>query len=584
MTSVADAATATATSKEHQLPHDEKELGEKGTRDASNTSIHSSTRTSSTVHHPQTTAEGAEQDVEANTLARAPTGPLYSIFDKRTKLFIVVMAACGGFFSPLSANIYFPALNTLSQDLHVSQTLINLTLTSYMIFQGLAPTFVGDLADMTGRRPTYIVCFIIYMAANIGLATQNSYAALFVLRCLQSTGSSGLIALCIGVVADVATSAERGTYMGFATGGLMFAPAIGPVMGGILSQFLGWRAIFWGLLILAGVYFVPLVLFFPETGRNVVGNGSIPPKGLNVSLINYLQVRKHQKEQDALQRTSTRESQQQLAAKRKLRWPNPINTLKVVVEKDCGLILFYNSLIYVAYYDVMASTPALFAEIYGYNDLEIGLCFLPIGVGAFLAPMLVGYVMDWNFRRVAKQLGVTVDKKRGNDLKDFPVERVRIQLCYPCLAVGFAALLCYGWVLEVETSVAAPLVLQFIIGLTVTGAFNILSVMLVDFYPLSPSTATAANNLVRCLMGAAGTAIIIDMVNGMGRGWCFTFITLVCIVTSPLLWVVVKYGPTWREERRVRIEHAKEKKQKSSSANTERQQSATSDEVRAAEK
>lgn len=65
------------------------------------------------------------------------------------------MASWAGFFSPVSGQIYFPALVPLATDLHVSNSLINLTLTSYMIFQGLAPTFVGDFADAAGRRPAY---------------------------------------------------------------------------------------------------------------------------------------------------------------------------------------------------------------------------------------------------------------------------------------------------------------------------------------------------------------------------------------------------------------------------------------------
>jgi multidrug resistance protein len=219
-------------------------------------------------------------DLEANPISLAPTqsGPPHSAFSPRKRKFIVFMAAFAGFFSPLSANIYFPALNTLSKDLHVSSSLINLTLTSYMIFQGLAPTFFGDLADMAGRRPAYLIGFVIYIAACIGIACQDSYAALFVLRCLQSTGSSSTIALASGVIADVSTSAERGMYMGLVTLGPMVGPAIGPVLGGVLAQFLGWRSIFWFLAILAGVFMVPFVLAFPETARNVVGDGSIPPQ------------------------------------------------------------------------------------------------------------------------------------------------------------------------------------------------------------------------------------------------------------------------------------------------------------------
>lgn len=52
------------------------------------------------------------------------------------------------------------------------------------------------------------------LGANVGLALQNNYAALLVLRCLQSTGSSGTVALGNGVVADIASSGERGKFMG----------------------------------------------------------------------------------------------------------------------------------------------------------------------------------------------------------------------------------------------------------------------------------------------------------------------------------------------------------------------------------
>lgn len=62
--------------------------------------------------------------------------------------------------------------------------------------------------------------------------------------------------------------------------------------------------------------------------------------------------------------------------------------------------------------------------------------------------------------------------------------------------------------------------------------------MLVDLYPYSPCTATAANNLCRCLMGAGGTAVIIEMIDRLGRGWCFTLIAGIVYMTSPLLWYV----------------------------------------------
>ena len=506
-------------------------------------------------------SEEFPQDLEALTNSPSSGSP-HSVFSKRKKRFIVFMVACAGFFSPLSANIYFPALNTLAKEYHTTSSVMNLTLTSYMIFQGLAPTIFGDLADMAGRRPAYIIGFVIYIGACVGIATQHTYAGLFVLRCMQSSGSSGTIALGSGVAADIATAAERGSYMGWVTTGPMIAPSLAPVLGGLLAQYLGWRAIFWFLTICAGVFLIPFAITFPETSRNVVGNGSIPPQGWNMSLLNYLETRKISRNKNVLTRTTSHESnrlaQQSMAHQRQLRFPNPLNTLKLVREKDVGMLLLYNSLVYTAFYDVITSIPYLFQQTYSFDDLQIGLCFIPFGVGCFLAPILNGRLVDWNFRRVAKQMGVAVDRKRGNDLKDFPIEKTRLQVAYPLLYTGIAALLCYGWVMQIETSLAAPLVLQFIMGLTLTGAYQCMNVLLVDLYPLSPSTATASNNLVRCLIGAAGTAVIIQMIEGMGRGWCFTFIAAVIFLTSPMMWALTRWGPGWREERRRRTEKATE--------------------------
>lgn len=64
---------------------------------------------------------------------RCDEGEVYSIYHGKAKILIVLAGSIAGFFSPLSANIYLPALNTLADQLHVSNTLINLTVTTYMV-------------------------------------------------------------------------------------------------------------------------------------------------------------------------------------------------------------------------------------------------------------------------------------------------------------------------------------------------------------------------------------------------------------------------------------------------------------------
>ncbi|KFZ24183.1 hypothetical protein V502_01346 [Pseudogymnoascus sp. VKM F-4520 (FW-2644)] len=502
--------------------------------------------------------EAIAEDGDLEELTAVRTGPPYSVFSKKQKQYIVFMVTVAAFISPTSANIYFPALNPLAKDLNVSDALINVTLTSFMIFQGIAPTFIGDLADMAGRRPAYIVASIIYLGANIGLALQNSFPALLVLRCLQSAGSSGGIALGFGVVADISTSSERGSYVGIVGAGTMLGPALGPVIGGILAQFLGWRSIFWFCFIFSAVWLIPFILTVPETGRNVVGNGSVPPLGWNTTVLDYLRQRKELKSQDSLSRSATADerhrAQAELASRRKLKFPNPLKTIYIIAEKDVALVLIYNSLIYTAFYDVIASMPVMFKQTYGFNDLEIGLCYLPFGFGCAVTSFLNGKLLDRNYKRIAKRIGFAIDRKHGDDLRYFPIEEARIGIMWPILSVGLASILCYGWAMEMNAPLAAPLILTFLIGFCVNGSFNILSTLIVDLYPQSPATATAANNLVRCFMGAGGTGIINIMVEKMGRGWCFTFIALVCTVTMPMLLAEIKWGPGWREERQVRLD------------------------------
>jgi MFS family permease len=94
-------------------------------------------------------------------------------------------------FSTMSSYIYLPALVAVARDLDVSVLLINLTVTSYLIIAAVAPAFMGDMADQSGRRPIYILMFLVMLGANVGIALQRSFAALLVLRMLQSAGASG---------------------------------------------------------------------------------------------------------------------------------------------------------------------------------------------------------------------------------------------------------------------------------------------------------------------------------------------------------------------------------------------------------
>jgi MFS family permease len=92
---------------------------------------------------------------------------------------------------------------------------MSITVTTYLIMQGLSPMMIAGFSDTAGRRPAYILCFTIYMLSNLALGLQNNYVALLVLRLTQSAGSSGTVALASGLVGDLITSSERGQYIAY---------------------------------------------------------------------------------------------------------------------------------------------------------------------------------------------------------------------------------------------------------------------------------------------------------------------------------------------------------------------------------
>ena len=117
----------------------------------------------------------------------------YTVSKPSQKLWISLITSFAAMFSTMSSFVYLPALVPISADLNVSLFLINLTVTSYLVVAGVAPAFMGDMADQNGRRPVYILMFSLMIAANVGMALQTSFPALLVLRMVQSAGSSGNI-------------------------------------------------------------------------------------------------------------------------------------------------------------------------------------------------------------------------------------------------------------------------------------------------------------------------------------------------------------------------------------------------------
>ncbi|EFY86889.1 MFS transporter, putative [Metarhizium acridum CQMa 102] len=472
--------------------------------------------------------------------------PLHSVFSSRIKVFVIVMTVFSTIFSPFSSFIYLPAITPIANSYHRSLGDINLTVTVYQIMQAIAPLFFGDLSDQIGRRPVYALTFAIYLGANVGLALQHNYAALLVLRALQSTGSSATVAIGSAVVADLTTAAERGGYITAVQSSIMFAPALAPVLGGLLTQYLGWRSTFWFLTIAAGVFVVVYLPFVPETARNIVGNGSIPPPALNTSITSRIQWRRKRRDLESTPGATTPEPKKLPLG---IPVPDIFAAIRIIFEKDVGLLMLFMSLFVMANYAMLVPLQDVIRRRYSFNDLQVGLCYIPFAMGSVSGAVVVGRLLDWNYARVAKSMGVSADRKRGGELRRFPIERARLDLMWPWTMLAFITTAVWGWVVDSGASLAAPLVVLFLAGMGLSGPISILTTLLVDLYPMNAGRVSSSFNLTRAGISAVGTAVVQYIIDAWGYGFTYLFLALVVLAASPSIFVVRRWGPKWREER-----------------------------------
>ncbi|KAK8009091.1 hypothetical protein PG991_011642 [Apiospora marii] len=466
------------------------------------------------------TEEGGTKGARDET---AP-GALYSIFTHGEKIWISSLASFGAMFSTLSSYIYFPALVPMANDFKVSLTLINLTVTSYLVIAGIAPAFMGDLADQGGRRLAYMIMFVLFFASNIGIALQTSYAGLLVLRMVQSAGSSGTYGASYGVLADITTVGERGSYVGFLLIFTNAAPSFGPVVAGVLTQKLGWRWIFWFLAILTGVYLLVIALLLPETQRKIVGNGSIKASGIRRSLFALVVLKNR-----------THEAEMGIARKRHYRIPNPFACIKLLCDKANFSVICIGSITYTVKMALQTSLAAQCVDIYRLDYLQAGLVYIPSGQA--------GKYLNRNIQRFASRYGLENGHyQKGNDVSGFPIEKARFQGFYPMTVVSAVGTVAYGVSLTERTHISVPLIMQFLTGATTSCIFTMCGTLLTDLNPTVSATVQASYNLVRCIGAGVGIAIQQPLEDAVGPGWCFGIYAVILLLEVPIGYMLLKHG------------------------------------------
>ncbi|KAF2192673.1 MFS general substrate transporter [Zopfia rhizophila CBS 207.26] len=464
----------------------------------------------------------------------SPPIPSNLPFTRPQKALIITLTTLSASLSSISSNIYFPILPTLSSHFSVTPTLINLTVTTYMLFQAFSPTIWGALSDSYGRRMVYLITLTIYVGACIGLAESRKYYQLLILRAVQSTGSASTIALGAGVVGDVTTREERGGYMGWFQAGLLVPLAAGPILGGGLSGGLGWRSVFWALVIFGGVVLVAVGVFLPETLKGLRDGGGWYTRSV-LSICRETRKGGIEDVENGVQEiegTGKKESKVQL---------DFLSPLKMVFSGEVTCIILFLSLYYTVWQTTITAMSTLFASSYGLSDTKIGLTFIANGVGCILGTITTGRLLDLDYARIKASFTGTTE--------DFPLEKARLRTIWLWSAAQIASTLVFGWTLDKRVHIAVPIICTFFLGWAATSIQSVVTTFLVDAFSGRSASATAALNMARCLIGAGGTAGILPIAEGIGVGWTFTLCTGFLFAALGLVLVQMRCGSRWRKTR-----------------------------------
>ncbi|MBA2254985.1 MAG: MFS transporter [Chloroflexi bacterium] len=204
--------------------------------------------------------------------AVTPDGPPVRI-DPRARLQIYGAILLGLFLAALDQTVVGTALPRIATDLRGNE-LFTAVFTAYLLAATVSGPIYGKLSDLYGRRPMMLFGVSVFLIGSLlsGLSAEMWQLVLF--RGIQGLGAGALFPIALAVVGDLFSPAERGKYSGLLGAVFGLAAVIGPAIGGILTDTIGWQWVFFvnlplGVVVLAIIWRLLPRVKGPEGSRSI---------------------------------------------------------------------------------------------------------------------------------------------------------------------------------------------------------------------------------------------------------------------------------------------------------------------------
>jgi EmrB/QacA subfamily drug resistance transporter len=185
-------------------------------------------------------AENTGSSFEVPEICRTPDS---SIPDTGNRV-ILLIAVLAGFLTPFDGSAVNIALPALGAEFHMNAIALSWVATAYLLAAAVFLVPFGKIADIYGRKKVFLYGIVIFSLSSLAMTMVTSTEMLIGIRAVQGLGSAMMFGTGIAIVTSVFPPDERGKALGIYITAVYIGLSIGPFLGGVMTQYLGWRSIF----------------------------------------------------------------------------------------------------------------------------------------------------------------------------------------------------------------------------------------------------------------------------------------------------------------------------------------------------